>query len=174
MSNEHRDELLDTVSREVAELQNATDAMDEAVAQRLGINRTDLRCLGLLFARGPLSAGQLASASGLSPGAATTALDRLERAGYALRTRGAHDRRSVLIELTPLARQRIQELYGPVGTEGRQFLERYSDDELRFLSAFLRDGRALQIKHVALLRSQGNAHEGLPNPEQNVAEEQGG
>jgi DNA-binding MarR family transcriptional regulator len=174
MSNQNRDGLLDIVSREVAELQAATDQMDEAVAQRLGINRTDLRCLGLLFARGPLSAGQLASASGLSPGAATTALDRLERAGYALRTRGARDRRSVLVEMTHLARQRIEELYGPVGTEGRQFLERYSDDELRFLSAFLRDGRALQIKHAALVRAQETTHETLSNPERNVAQEQGG
>ena len=153
MSNKERNELLAAVGRAVAELQSATDEMDEAVAQRLGINRTDLRCLGLLFARGPLSAGQLAVASHLSPGAATTALDRLERAGYALRTRGAHDRRSVLVELTPLARQRIEEFYGPVGTEGRQLLELYTDDELRFLSAFLRDGHALQVKHAALLRA---------------------
>jgi hypothetical protein len=65
-------------------------------------------------------------------------------------------------------------LYGPVGTEGRQFLERYSDDELRFLSAFLRDGRALQIKHAALVRAQETANEALSNPERNVAQEQGG
>jgi DNA-binding MarR family transcriptional regulator len=159
MSNKSRDDLLDIVSREVAELQAATDEMDEAVAQRLGINRTDLRCLGLLFVRGALSAGQLAVASSLSPGAATTALDRLERAGYALRTRGVQDRRSVLVEMTPLARQRIEELYGPVGREGQQFLQRYSDDELRFLSAFLRDGRGLQLKHAALIRAgEGSAH----------------
>jgi DNA-binding MarR family transcriptional regulator len=173
MSNQNREDLLDTVSREVAELQTATDQLDEAVAQRLGINRTDLRCLGLLFARGPLSAGQLASASGLSPGAATTALDRLERAGYALRTRGAQDRRSVLVEMTPLARARIEDMYGPVGTEGRQFLERYSDEELRFLSAFLREGRVLQIKHAALVRAQGSAHESVANPERRMAQEHG-
>jgi DNA-binding MarR family transcriptional regulator len=171
MSNQNRDDLLDTVSREVAELQAATDQMDEAVALRLGINRTDLRCLGLLFARWSLSAGQLASASGLSPGAATTALDRLERAGYALRTRDAQDRRSVLVEMTPLARQRIEELYGPVGTEGRQLLERYSDEELRFLSAFLRDGRALQIRHAALVRAQDYAPERLPDPERHRTQE---
>jgi DNA-binding MarR family transcriptional regulator len=167
MSNGYRDDLLDTVSREVAELQAATDQVDDAVAQRLGINRTDLRCLGLLFARGPLSAGQLAAASGLSPGAATTALDRLERAGYALRTRGAQDRRSVSVELTALARQRIEDLYGSVGTEGRQLLERYTDDELRFLSAFLRDGRALQVKHAALLR----AGESTPSASANIVGE---
>jgi len=152
MSNETRDELLTAVSREVAEFQSATDEMDEAVTLRLGVNRTDLRCMGLLFARGAMSAGQLAAASHLSPGAATTALDRLVRAGYAIRTRAAQDRRSVLVELTPLARQRIEELYGPVGQEGIQFLARYSDDELTFLSAFLREGRALQAKHAARIR----------------------
>jgi len=171
MSNKHREDMLDTVSREVAELQTATDQMDEAVAQRLGVNRTDLRCLGLLFARGPLSAGQLAAASGLSPGAATTALDRLERAGYAVRTRGAHDRRSVLVEMTPVARQRIEELYGPVGEEGRRLLERYSDEELRFLSAFLRDGLALQAKHAALIREGAHSPDALPHPDSNVAPE---
>jgi DNA-binding MarR family transcriptional regulator len=169
MSNENRDHLLDAVSLEVAELQAATDQVDEAVAQRLGINRTDLRCLGLLFARGPLSAGQLAAASGLSPGAATTALDRLERAGYALRTRGAQDRRSVLVELTALARQRIEDFYGPVGTEGRQLLERYADDELRFLSAFLRDGRALQVKHAALLRAGESSSSASPQSETDIS-----
>jgi DNA-binding MarR family transcriptional regulator len=101
-----------------------------------------------------LSAGQLAAASHLSPGAATTALDRLERAGYAVRTRGAQDRRSVLVELTPLARQRIEEVYGPVGTEGLQLLDHYSDGELRFLSAFLRNGIALQEKHASLIRAR--------------------
>ena len=169
MSNENRDDLLNTVGLEVAELQAATDQVDEAVAQRLGINRTDLRCLGLLFARGPLSAGQLAAASGLSPGAATTALDRLERAGYALRTRGAQDRRSVLVALTPLARQRIEESYGPVGTEGRQLLDRYSDEELRFLSAFLRDGRALQVKHAALLRAGESSSSASPQSETDIS-----
>jgi DNA-binding MarR family transcriptional regulator len=171
MSNEKRDELLDTVSREVAELQSATDEVDEAVAQRLEINRTDLRCLGLLFARGSLSAGQLAAASGLSPGAATTALDRLERAGYALRIRGAHDRRSVLVEMTPLARQRIEECYGPVGTEGRHFLEQYTDEELRFLSAFLRDGRALQVRHAALLRDGASPPDASSSPDGETLQE---
>ena len=171
MSNKDRDDLLDAVSRAVAELQTATDQMDEAVAQRLGINRTDLRCLGLLFARSALSAGQLAAASGLTPGAATTALDRLEHAGYALRIRGARDRRSVLVELTPLARQRIEELYGPVGTEGRRFLERYTDEELRFLSAFLRDGLALQVKHATLLRAGASSSGVSSRPEDEATQE---
>src|SRR5947207_14950505 len=103
VSREERAALIAEVACEVAEFQSAADLVDEAAAARLGVNRTDLRCLGLLSVRGPLSAGQLARASGLSPAATTTALDRLERAGYARRVAHPGDRRGVLVELTPVA-----------------------------------------------------------------------
>jgi DNA-binding MarR family transcriptional regulator len=102
-----------------------------------------------------MSAGQLAQASGLSPGAATTALDRLEQAGYARRVRDPNDRRSVLIELTPQAQQLIDEIYGPIGKAGQAHLARYTDGELAFLRDFLREGRALQTEHAARLRAGG-------------------
>jgi DNA-binding MarR family transcriptional regulator len=153
MSNETREGLLDEVSREVAEFQSAADLVDEAASARLGINRTDLRCLGLLFVRGALTAGQLAQASGLSPGATTTALDRLERAGYARRVRDPADRRGILVELTLEARRLIEEIYGPIGRAGRTRLSRYTDEELVLLRDFLREGRALQVEHAALIRT---------------------
>ena len=161
MSNEAREELLQEVSREVAEFQSAADLVDEAASARLGINRTDLRCLGLLFVRGPLTAGQLAQASGLSPGATTTALDRLERAGYARRVRYPSDRRGILVELTPEARRLIDEIYGPIGRAGLARLSSYTDEELVLLRDFLREGRALQVEHAALIR----AGQAAPRPE---------
>ena len=157
MSNENHPELVNQVAREVAEFQNAADLVDEAAAGRLGVNRTDQRCLGLLYGHGPLSAGQLAQASALSPGATTTALDRLERAGYARRVRDPEDRRSVLVELTPEARRLIDEIYGPLGEAGRAHLARYSNEELRFLRDFLREGRALQVEHAARIRAASPA-----------------
>ena len=62
--------------------QDATDEVDEAVADRLLLNRTDLRCLSVLSRVGAMSAGALATAAGLTRGAMTTALDRLETAGF--------------------------------------------------------------------------------------------
>jgi DNA-binding MarR family transcriptional regulator len=55
--------------------------------QKLGINRTDLRCLNIVDNQGPMTAGRLAELSGLTTAAVTTVLDRLERAGYARRVR---------------------------------------------------------------------------------------
>ena len=152
MSNEKHAALVDEVAGEITGFQNAADLVDEAAAERLGVNRTDQRCLGLLHAHGPMTAGQLAQASALSPGATTTALDRLERAGYARRVRDPEDRRSVLVELTPEARRLIDELYGPLGAAGRARLARYNDEQLLFLRDFLREGRALQVDQAARIR----------------------
>jgi DNA-binding MarR family transcriptional regulator len=153
MSNNLREQLLQEVSREIAEFQSAADLVDEAASLRLGINRTDLRCLGLLFARGPLSAGQLAQASGLSPGATTTAIDRLEKAAYARRARNTGDRRGVMVDLTEQARRLIEDIYGPVGRAGMERLHRYTDEQLLLLRDFLREGQALQVECAAAIRS---------------------
>ena len=80
-----RAELLAEVARELRGYQSALDAFDEAVAERLGINRTDLRCLDLLSQHKRLTAGALARASGLTTGAVTFVLDRLERRGLVRR-----------------------------------------------------------------------------------------
>ena len=89
----------------------ATDRFDHAVADALGVNRTDMRCMDMLEREGPLPAGRLAEAAGLTSGAMTTALDRLERAGFVRRVRDREDRRRVLVELTPEAGRVTTEFY---------------------------------------------------------------
>ena len=154
MSSDLHAELVAEVAHEVAEFQSAVDVVDEAAAERLGLNRTDLRVLGMLDRRGPMTAGRLAGACGLTPGAMTTAIDRLERAGYARRVRDLRDRRSVRVEVTPRARRLCTELYGPIGEAGMARLRRYSDVELALLRDFLRAGRRLQEEHAARIRAK--------------------
>ena len=84
----------------VQAFQNATDEVDDAVSARLGLNRTDLRCLSVLARSGPAAPSVLAAAAGLTRGAITTALDRLEDGGYTKRTADPQDRRGLRIELT--------------------------------------------------------------------------
>jgi DNA-binding MarR family transcriptional regulator len=80
--------------------QTATDVFDEALTIFLGINRTDGRCLDIIDRVGRISAGHLANESGLTTGAVTAVIDRLEAAGYARRTRDTLDRRKIWIEVT--------------------------------------------------------------------------
>jgi DNA-binding MarR family transcriptional regulator len=140
------------IGTEVQEFQNATDVLDDAAAQLLGLNRTDQRCLGVLFVRGAMTAGKLADAAALSPGAMTAVLDRLERAGYVRRVREKEDRRRILVEVTSEARRRAEELYGPIAADGFERMREASTDDLRTILDFLRDARELQDKHAARIR----------------------
>src|ERR671932_2430246 len=105
MSSRKR-ELFTELLSEVRMSHNATDRFDQAVADALGVNRTDMRCIDVLEREGPVTAGRLAEATGLTTGAITTVIDRLERAGMARRTRDPDDRRRVLVELDPGVRGR--------------------------------------------------------------------
>ncbi|MEU0477918.1 MarR family transcriptional regulator [Streptosporangium sp. NPDC006013] len=140
------------MTRAVQELQDATDLIDELAARRLGVNRTDLRCLSRLTARGPLTASELAAAAGLTGGAATTAIDRLERAGLATRIRDTADRRRVLVNLTEQGQRAVQEIWGPIATEAQTELLRFSTAELDTIETFLRRALHNQVRHADRLR----------------------
>jgi DNA-binding MarR family transcriptional regulator len=148
-----RQDLVAALNAAVTGFQRATDAFDEAVAERFGVNRTDLRCLDLLF-NGSLSAGALAEACGLSPAATTTLIDRLERKGYLRRGRDPGDRRRVVVEMTELARDRAWQFYGPLVKEGGADLARYSDAQLVLIADFLDRSRALVERHRDRARTQ--------------------
>lgn len=109
----------------------------QAIASRLGISSTDLECLDFVAMRGPLTAGELAQASGLTTGAITGVIDRLERAGFARRERDANDRRKVLVHLQPEVETRIAPMFEPMQHAANAVLETYSDEELAWLLTFM-------------------------------------
>src|SRR5215218_212917 len=117
MSRETKQELGKELIRLAREHEAANEAFDEVAALKLGVNRTDLRCLNIVENQGPMTAGKLADLSGLTTAAVTAVLDRLERAGYARRVRDQKDRRQVIVELTPLLGERAGPIWGPLGEE---------------------------------------------------------
>jgi DNA-binding MarR family transcriptional regulator len=146
------------LGEEIRAGQRATDVVDDLVAEIMGVNRTDARCLDIVEQHGRISAGELAVASGLTTGAVTAVVDRLERIGYAQRVADPTDRRRVLVELTPKARDLIWELMGrPMREANVPVMERYSDAELRLLIDYQRQGRELQQRHAQWLREQVRA-----------------
>jgi DNA-binding MarR family transcriptional regulator len=130
--------------------QTATEMLDHSVAEYLGIDPTAYRCLDILDQEGPMTAGRLAERARISPGATTALLDRLERKGLARRTRDTEDRRRVLVEVTPELRQRAAELYGtPEDAAGE--LAGYTDEQLQFLTDFMRGSVAFQEERMRRL-----------------------
>jgi DNA-binding MarR family transcriptional regulator len=154
MSKEKRRALVAALSMEFRKQQNTTEALDDVAVELLGINRTDGRCLDIIQQNGAMTAGQLAEATGLSPGAVTTILDRMEKAGYLQRVRGQEDRRKIMVELTAEAARRTWEIWGPIARWSESELSRYSEAELDFVLAFLRRGRAFLEEYVAKLRAR--------------------
>jgi len=151
MSSE-RESLLHAVGEASRALQASVDALDEAVAGLLGINRTDLRCLDELLQAGELSPARLAERVRLTTGSTTTLLDRLERAGYVTRSPDLRDRRRIVVRPTPKALDRAQDLYGPLAAEGVQALSHLTPDELRTVLRYLQISRDLQQRHLERLR----------------------
>lgn len=149
-----KEQLVAEIAQAVSEFQDATDEFDHAAAGLLGINRTDLRCLGLLSRLGAMTAGQLAAEVGLTTGATTAAIDRLERHGHVQRVRDDQDRRRITIEITPGATALIEKVWGPLGRESQALLIRRSKAELEAILDFLREGTRFQAAHADRIRRQ--------------------
>jgi DNA-binding MarR family transcriptional regulator len=147
----------DLVGEVIARYRAATNrdvAFDKLAAARLGVSVTDLHCLNIVESRHGLTAGELAVESGLTTGAVTAVVDRLERAGYARRVRGEQDRRKVKVEVTEAFYSRAGEIWGPVAADWQAALaERFSAGELGTIAAFLAQVDALGERHAARLAS---------------------
>jgi DNA-binding MarR family transcriptional regulator len=144
------EELIDEVRRS----QSATDRFDQAVADAIGLNRTDMRCLDVIDREGPIPAGRLADATGLTTGAITTVLDRLERAGHARRVRDPDDRRRVLVELTPEAQRHANSFYAEHAALAEGLYQRYTESQLELLLEFVRGSREFNELQAARLEAQ--------------------
>ena len=153
MSSELREELIQKLNHAVREQQNVVDEFDEAACHVLGINRTDARCMDILDRAGRMTAGELAAASGLSSGALTALLDRMERAGYVRRTHDTVDRRRVFVEMTDEARAAAEEIWGPIAEQALAGWDAYTDDQLRFILGFVEGARDFLSAHIDRVRA---------------------
>jgi DNA-binding MarR family transcriptional regulator len=156
MSNDKRT-VFEELMNEVRRSQNATDRFDQAVADAMGLNRTDMRCLDVIDREGPVPAGRLAEETGLTTGAITTVLDRLERAGYARRRADPSDRRRVLVELTPAVGEQAPSFWAPHVALSEQLYHRYTRAQLELLLEFVREGREFNDQQAARVEHQNRA-----------------
>jgi DNA-binding MarR family transcriptional regulator len=124
------------------------------VATRVGLNSTDLECLDLLYLAGVTTAGTLAKHTGLTSGATTAVIDRLERAGFVKRRRDATDRRCVLVEVVPASAEWIQPLYEVLLRKIAGLNEDYDEGQLKVVVDYLSRALALGAEHVAWLQTQ--------------------
>jgi DNA-binding MarR family transcriptional regulator len=133
-----------------------TVLFQEAIADQLGLNTTDLMCLSFLSDAEPLTAGQLADATGLTTGSVTAMIDRLEKAGYAQREKDPTDRRRVIVRpVTEHIERDIAPLYASIGEAWERAIEGYSTQELAVILDMLTRSVMLLQEQTAALRLGG-------------------
>jgi DNA-binding MarR family transcriptional regulator len=145
--------LVDELIREFRISGNIDNAFDALAAERLGISETDLHCMNIIENSGGLTAGELAVQSGLTNGAITGVLDRLERAGFAQRIPDPSDRRRVQVEVTAEFYKRAELIWGPIAEDLQATLgKRYTKEELERMTDFLRVTAEVGQRHLERLR----------------------
>jgi DNA-binding MarR family transcriptional regulator len=152
-AHKQKRELIDELVSEFRISGNQDSAFDNLAAERLGVNRTDLHCLNTIENAGGLTAGELARETGLTTGAVTGVIDRLERAGYARRAPDPEDRRRVKVEVTPKFYSRADRIWGPLAADWERSLSaRFTAEQLERVIEFLRTINEVGRRHIERVR----------------------
>ncbi|MDZ4299023.1 MAG: MarR family transcriptional regulator [Moraxellaceae bacterium] len=114
-----------------------TVMLHTVLAGRLGLNATDHKALDIVMRRGPLTAGQIADYTGLTTGAVTGVINRLEKVGMARRSADKKDRRRVVIEVAPEAFGKLEPLFLSLNQSMETLASQYSNSDLELICTFI-------------------------------------
>jgi DNA-binding MarR family transcriptional regulator len=160
---ETRAALLGELARELRQLNGLSASFFRAAAARIGVTVTDMQVIESLASTGPTSAGQLADLTGLTTGAITGMLNRLEESGLVRRERDPEDGRRVIVRLSPDTNQLrgIGPIFDMVGKAWEEMASHYNDEQIALLVEFLRRGNAVARQEIAWLREAPESEAGI-------------
>lgn len=134
-----RENLIASVMNEGRRMSARTVLFHAAIAERLGLNPSDHKCADLICNEtGPITAGRLAEITGLSTGAITGVVDRLEKAGFVARVPDAEDRRRVVITGIEGRAPNMREFFLPMMEGMATLCDGYSNEQLDLIAGFMR------------------------------------
>jgi DNA-binding MarR family transcriptional regulator len=157
LSSKAKGEAIEAILAALRAIDGDMDRLDEAAAGRLGVSRSDFRCLDILSRGRAMTPGQLATETGLTTGAVTAMLDRLEKAGYVRRERDREDRRKILIHPSKRAAQEVWPIFRGVAQDGTRILSGFSDAELETILRFLVTNREAIRKRMPKIAERGSS-----------------
>ncbi|HXC34420.1 MAG TPA: MarR family transcriptional regulator [Candidatus Acidoferrales bacterium] len=139
LKKKDRHELLRRMWDLGREMSTQTVFLHQAIAQSAGLNATDTKCIDLILRceNEHVTAGWLSQQSGLTTGAITHILDRLEKRRYIRRVRDTHDRRRVFITVNRASLKPLEPKYEAIGNAYVAMLEQFSDDQLQLICDYL-------------------------------------
>ena len=153
-SQDKSTEVPEELTRELRQFTGLAASFFRAAAARLGMTVTDLQVMDILESSGPSTAGQLADLTGLTTGAITGMLNRLEEAGLVRRERDPNDGRRVIVQLERGKddMHNIGSIFDALGKAWDELASDYDDEQIAFLLAFLKRSNAMSRKEIIRLQ----------------------
>ena len=151
------------LARELQQLNGLSASFFRAAAARIGVTVTDMQVIESLASTGPMTAGQLSELTGLTTGAITGMLNRLEEAGLVRRERDPEDGRRVIVQLAADTDQirNMSQIFELINKAWEEQTAHYDDEQVAFLVEFLKRGNAVARKELAWLREGPQNEEGV-------------
>jgi DNA-binding MarR family transcriptional regulator len=148
-----RRELMEKLWDLGRKMSTQTVFLHQALAQTAGLNATDTKCIDLILRApdGRVTAGWLSDMTGLTTGAITHILDRLDKRGFIHRIRDTHDRRKVFIEVRPQSLAPLIPKYEAIGKAYMALVEKYNDTELQLICDYLEKTSEISEQELAKL-----------------------
>jgi DNA-binding MarR family transcriptional regulator len=151
---------IDSVLRSLRRVNLQGSFLGQTVAIRFGLSESDIETLEQLIDLGATTAGRLAEITGLTSGAVTRVIDRLEQAGYVRRIPDPADRRRVIVEVVPERIASIQSTLDQVSSASAKEIGRYTDAQLSLIADFLTKMEQVTREEAAALRDSTDPTEG--------------
>ena len=137
-------ELITLIRRLSQQYTYSSLQMHEAIARKAGLPGTDHKYLGFLMEKGQMTAGELATLTGLTTGAVTGLIDRFEKKKLVKRRFAEDDRRKVIIEpITKNIMALFKPLYKDFRTKSEELIASFSNKETKVLETYFL--RAIEI-----------------------------
>ncbi len=162
-SQEKSTKVSEELTRELRQFTGLAASFFRAAAARLGMTVTDLQVMDILESTGPSTAGQLADLTGLTTGAVTGMLNRLEEAGLVRRERDPNDGRRVIVRLETGKDDvhKIDPIFDSLGKAWNELASDYDDEQTAFLLEFLKRSNTLSRQEIIRLQEAPSSEGGI-------------
>ncbi len=158
-----RAELIGKLEREMRQFHGLGASFFRTASSKIGMTVTDMQVIEILDSNGAMTAGQLADLTGLTTGAITGMLNRLEESGLVQRERDPNDGRRVIVRLASGKDQmrEINSIFDSIGKAWNDMASHYDDEQIAFLLEFLNDSNTIARKEIFRLREVSGSEEGI-------------